>query len=137
MCRKPCKECPWTNENKHSVDFRKYSEKMESIGKIGAGRAMHTIPKLAITEKDPSSLVIRELPSLSPYLCRQSGTKFDQEQIIGGIMPAALKVFAVLTALTMGLASPAGFTLPQPQKSELTRVPPEIVPPATEASNAK
>lgn len=32
--RKPCKECPWTNQNRHSLKFRNYVEKMNSIGKI-------------------------------------------------------------------------------------------------------
>jgi len=33
-CRKPCKECPWVNYNKHSLKFRTYVDKMISIGKI-------------------------------------------------------------------------------------------------------
>ncbi len=33
-CKKPCKECPWNNENQHSLKFRTYVEKMRSIGKI-------------------------------------------------------------------------------------------------------
>ena len=33
-CRKPCKECPWINDNQHSIKFRKYVDKMKSIGKI-------------------------------------------------------------------------------------------------------
>jgi hypothetical protein len=44
MCRKPCKECPWKNENQHSLSFRKYSEKMESIGKI-ENHSCHMINK--------------------------------------------------------------------------------------------
>lgn len=32
MCDKPCKECPWVLENTHSLKFRKYVEKMKSIG---------------------------------------------------------------------------------------------------------
>jgi hypothetical protein len=34
MCRKPCKECPWTKENRHSKDWPEYVKKMESIGKL-------------------------------------------------------------------------------------------------------
>lgn len=33
-CRKPCKECPWVNENGHSIKFRQYVDKMKSLGKI-------------------------------------------------------------------------------------------------------
>ena len=44
MCRKPCKECPWTKDNPHSVKFRDYSEKMESIGKI-ENHSCHMINK--------------------------------------------------------------------------------------------
>lgn len=33
-CKKPCKECPWNNENQHSLKFRTYVEKMRSLGKI-------------------------------------------------------------------------------------------------------
>ena len=44
MCRKPCPECPWKNENQHSINFRKYSEKMESIGKI-ENHSCHMINK--------------------------------------------------------------------------------------------
>lgn len=34
-CRKPCKECPWSDENsnQHNLKFRKYVDKMKSIGK--------------------------------------------------------------------------------------------------------
>ena len=32
--RKQCEECPWKNQNKHSLNFRNYVEKMNSIGKI-------------------------------------------------------------------------------------------------------
>lgn len=32
--RKQCKECPWKNKDKHSLNFRGYVEKMNSIGKI-------------------------------------------------------------------------------------------------------
>lgn len=32
-CRKPCKECPWKVENQHNLKFRKYVDKMKSIGK--------------------------------------------------------------------------------------------------------
>ena len=32
--RKNCKECPWQNENQHSLKFRTYVEKMQSMGKI-------------------------------------------------------------------------------------------------------
>jgi hypothetical protein len=33
-CRKPCKECPWENNNQHSLKFRKYADRMKSIGKV-------------------------------------------------------------------------------------------------------
>jgi len=33
ICRVPCTECPWINENKHNIKFRKWSERMEEIGK--------------------------------------------------------------------------------------------------------
>jgi hypothetical protein len=32
-CRRPCKECPWTNENNHNAKFREWSDKMSSMGK--------------------------------------------------------------------------------------------------------
>lgn len=32
--RKSCKECPWKNQDKHSLNFRTYVEKMNSVGKI-------------------------------------------------------------------------------------------------------
>jgi hypothetical protein len=31
---KGCSECPWNNNNPHSLKFRNYVDKMESIGKI-------------------------------------------------------------------------------------------------------
>ena len=31
--RRPCKECPWTNENNHNAKFREWSDKMSSMGK--------------------------------------------------------------------------------------------------------
>ena len=31
MCRKPCTECPWTNNNQHSLKFRQYTEKVKSV----------------------------------------------------------------------------------------------------------
>lgn len=33
-CRKVCSECPWKNENEHSLKFRAYVEKMRFIGKV-------------------------------------------------------------------------------------------------------
>ena len=33
-CKKPCKECPWINENQHSLKFRTYVDKMRRINKI-------------------------------------------------------------------------------------------------------
>jgi hypothetical protein len=33
-CKKPCKECPWINENSHSLKFRTYVDKMNKLGKI-------------------------------------------------------------------------------------------------------
>lgn len=32
-CRRPCKECPWTNDSRHNIKFREWSERMESMGK--------------------------------------------------------------------------------------------------------
>ena len=32
MSKKPCKECPWINDNVHSLKFRSYFDKMKSIG---------------------------------------------------------------------------------------------------------
>lgn len=32
-CRKPCKECPWTNDNQHNLKFRTYVDKFEKLGK--------------------------------------------------------------------------------------------------------
>jgi hypothetical protein len=32
-CRRPCKECPWTNENKHNLKFQSWSERMSEMGK--------------------------------------------------------------------------------------------------------
>jgi hypothetical protein len=32
MCKKPCKECPWVNNNRHSLNFRRYVSKMKTIG---------------------------------------------------------------------------------------------------------
>jgi hypothetical protein len=40
--RQICRECPWVNENQHSLKFREYSEKMRSIGKI-ENHACHMI----------------------------------------------------------------------------------------------
>lgn len=34
--KKPCKECPWANGNPHSLKFREYSDKMESLGRAQA-----------------------------------------------------------------------------------------------------
>lgn len=39
--RKSCKECPWKNENQHSLKFRNYVYKMTSIGKIDKVHACH------------------------------------------------------------------------------------------------
>ena len=44
MCRKQCPECPWKNDNQHSINFRKYSDKMKSIGKI-ENHSFHMISK--------------------------------------------------------------------------------------------
>lgn len=33
LCRKPCKSCPWTNENQHNLKFRKGSNKFINLGK--------------------------------------------------------------------------------------------------------
>lgn len=32
-CRKPCKSCPWTNDNQHNLKFRTYVDKFENLGK--------------------------------------------------------------------------------------------------------
>jgi len=44
MCRKPCKSCPWKNDNDHSLKFRTYVKKMQSIGKI-ENHSSHMINK--------------------------------------------------------------------------------------------
>jgi len=31
MCRKPCKECPWTNNNQYSLKFRQYAETIKLV----------------------------------------------------------------------------------------------------------
>jgi hypothetical protein len=42
--RKQCKECPWKNENQHSLKFRDYAKKMNSVGKIqNSEHACHMI----------------------------------------------------------------------------------------------
>jgi hypothetical protein len=42
--RKQCKECPWRNENQHSLKFRDYAKKMNSVGKIqNSEHACHMI----------------------------------------------------------------------------------------------
>ena len=33
-CKKPCKECPWSNDNQHSIKFRTYADKMRKLGRI-------------------------------------------------------------------------------------------------------
>lgn len=43
-CRKQCKECPWSNENQHSLKFRTYVEKMKKLGKIKSHKC-HMISK--------------------------------------------------------------------------------------------
>ena len=43
VCRKPCKECPSINTDKHSVKFNGYVEKLKSIGVNG--NACHMITK--------------------------------------------------------------------------------------------
>jgi len=32
MCKRPCRECPWVNHNRHSINFRSYVDKMKTIG---------------------------------------------------------------------------------------------------------
>ena len=32
--RKECKSCPWTNKNPHSESWKKYVDKMTSVGKV-------------------------------------------------------------------------------------------------------
>lgn len=34
MCRTPCKECPWKNDDQHSLKFRTYVDKMRNLGRI-------------------------------------------------------------------------------------------------------
>ncbi len=36
--RKPCKECPWTNNNPYSLKFRQYAEKVRSV----SGKESHS-----------------------------------------------------------------------------------------------
>jgi hypothetical protein len=43
MCRKECKECPWINDNKHSLKFREYSKKMKEEGFIENSHKCHMI----------------------------------------------------------------------------------------------
>lgn len=43
MCKKPCKECPWTNSNSYSLKFRTYVDKMSTINKNK--HACHMITK--------------------------------------------------------------------------------------------
>jgi hypothetical protein len=57
MCRNPCKECPWTNQNPYSLKFREYVEKVKSVSKI-ENHSCHMInkdvwgSKTAINEKN-------------------------------------------------------------------------------------
>ena len=45
-CRTPCKECPWTKDNPHSISWPDYVNKMESIGQIQSKKhACHMITK--------------------------------------------------------------------------------------------
>jgi hypothetical protein len=44
MCRKPCKECPWTNNNPYSLKFRQYTEKVRSVSKT-ENHSCHMINK--------------------------------------------------------------------------------------------
>lgn len=34
MCRKACKECPWTKNNNHSKSWTGYVKSMTNLGKI-------------------------------------------------------------------------------------------------------
>lgn len=42
--KKECKECPWKNDNGHSLKFRTYVEKMRKLGKI-ENHSCHMINK--------------------------------------------------------------------------------------------
>lgn len=44
MCRNPCKECPWTNQNPHSLKFRQYVAKVKSVSGI-ENHSCHMINK--------------------------------------------------------------------------------------------
>jgi hypothetical protein len=41
--RKECKSCPWTNKNPHSESWKKYVDKMTSVGKINKKHSCHMI----------------------------------------------------------------------------------------------
>jgi len=42
--RNSCKECPWKNDNQHSLKFQTYVEKMRKLGKI-ENHSCHMINK--------------------------------------------------------------------------------------------
>jgi hypothetical protein len=42
--RETCKECPWTNNNPHSLKFRQYTEKVKSIS-LKENHSCHMINK--------------------------------------------------------------------------------------------
>ena len=45
MCsRNPCKECPWTNNNPHSLKFRQYVDKVKSVS-VTENHSCHMINK--------------------------------------------------------------------------------------------
>ena len=44
MCRNPCKECPWTNQNPYSLKFRQYVDKVRAVSGI-ENHSCHMINK--------------------------------------------------------------------------------------------
>jgi len=51
MKNKPCKECPWTKMNKHSIKFRESTLKMKSIGVYQHACHMTTLDIWGLTNK--------------------------------------------------------------------------------------
>lgn len=49
ICRVPCPECPWTNENKHNVKFQIWSDRMLKLGKK---QACHMLKSNVWGQKD-------------------------------------------------------------------------------------
>ncbi len=57
--RKPCKECPWTRSDGHSLKFRGYAEKMEEIG--SKGHACHMLTSDVWNPTDKNQCAGRKL----------------------------------------------------------------------------